>query len=78
MKKENKITPVEPTVLNDMPQNETDFIRSSDVVKMLNISNSTLKNLRQARAIPFYRIGCTFLYRKEEILQYLEDNYSFK
>lgn len=78
MKKENKIKPVEPKTLTEMPTNEAEFIRSCDVVTMLNISNSTLKNLRQTHAIPFYRIGCTFLYRREEILEYIERNYASK
>ena len=44
--------------------------------KLLNISNSTLRNLRAERAIPFYKLGGTFLYSKEEIMNYLASNYS--
>ena len=40
------------------------------------ISNSTLRNLRAERAIPFYKLGGTFLYSKEEIMNYLASNYS--
>lgn len=54
------------------------FIRSADVCKLLNISNSTLKNLRSSKNIPFYKLGGTFLYSKEEIMNYLASNYSEK
>ena len=39
--------------------------------KLLNVSNSTLRNLRAAQAIPLYKLGGTFLYNKEEIMNYL-------
>ena len=52
------------------------FIRSTDVCKLLNISNSTLRNLRASKGIPFYKLGGTFLYNKEEIMNYLASNYS--
>lgn len=52
------------------------FIRSTDVCKLLNISNSTLKNLRAAQTIPFYKLGGIFLYSKEDIMNYLASNYS--
>ena len=40
------------------------------------LDNSTLRNLRAAQAIPFYKLGGTFLYNKEEIMNYLASNYS--
>ena len=55
---------------------EAVFIRSTDVCKLLNISNSTLRNMRAEHAIPFYKLGGIFLYSKEEIMNYLASNYS--
>ena len=64
-------------MLDTVPEDAV-FIRSADVCKLLNISNSTLRNLRAERAIPFYKLGGTFLYSKEEIMNYLASNYSRK
>lgn len=66
---------VKPVILESIPEDIV-FIRSTDVCKLLNISNSTLKNLRAAQAIPYYKLGGTFLYSKEEIMNYLASNYS--
>ena len=62
-----KYKPVTPVMLDTVPEDAV-FIRSTDVCKLLNISNSTLRNLRAERAIPFYKLGGTFLYSKEEII----------
>ena len=63
----SKYKPVTPVMLDTVPEDAV-FIRSADVCKLLNISNSTLRNLRAERAIPFYKLGGTFLYSKEEII----------
>lgn len=65
-----------PTVILESIPEDIVFIRSADVCKLLNISNSTLRNLRSAKVIPFYKLGGTFLYSKEEIMNYLANNYS--
>ena len=70
--KGTKYKPVQPDTIPE----DAVFIRSTDVCKLLNISNSTLRNLRAERAIPFYKLGGTFLYSKEEIMNYLASNYS--
>lgn len=70
-----KYKPVEPVMLDAVPEDVV-FIRSNDVCKLLNISNSTLRNLRAEHAIPFYKLGGTFLYSKGEIMNYLASNYS--
>ncbi len=72
---EPKYKSVDPVMLDAMPE-DVAFIRSTDVCKLLNISNSTLRNLRAEHAIPFYKLGGTFLYSKEEIMNYLASNYS--
>ena len=43
--KGTKYKPVQPVVLDTIPEDAV-FIRSTDVCKLLNISNSTLRNLR--------------------------------
>lgn len=70
-----KYKSVAPVQLDTIPE-DTVFIRSTDVCKLLNISNSTLRNLRASQGIPFYKLGGTFLYNKEEIMNYLASNYS--
>ena len=70
-----KYKPVEPVILDTVPEDAV-FIRSTDVCKLLNISNSTLRNMRTEHAIPFYKLGGIFLYSKEEIMNYLASNYS--
>lgn len=75
-RKEAKYKPVTPIILDSIPDEDVTFIRSADVCKLLNISNSTLKNLRAAQAIPFYKLGGTFLYNKDEIMNFLAKNYS--
>lgn len=72
---ESKFKSVAPVILDTVSEDAA-FIRSTDVCKLLNISNSTLRNLRAAQAIPFYKLGGTFLYSKEEIMNYLANNYS--
>ena len=73
-RKEAKYKPVTPVILDNVSEDVT-FIRSADVCKLLNVSNSTLRNLRAAQAI-LYKLGGTFLYNKEEIMNYLASNYS--
>ena len=73
--KEIKLTTAQPIIL-DSVSDDIAFIRSADVCKLLNISNSTLKNLRAAQAIPFYKLGGTFLHNKDEIMSFLAKNYS--
>lgn len=74
-RKPKKYKTVEPIMLDAIPEDIV-FIRSADVCRLLNISNSTLRNLRAEHAIPFYKLGGTFLYNREEIMNYLASNYS--
>lgn len=47
--------------------NEKEYLRSQDVMQIFSISLSTLKNLRRDGTLPCYRLGKTYLYKKEEI-----------
>lgn len=66
---------VEPVLLDALPKN-VKFLCSKDICRVLNISNSTLKNLRANKAIPYYKIGGTFRYNRDEIIDFLKENYS--
>lgn len=46
---------------------EKEYLRSADVMKLFSISDSTLKNLRRSGELPCYRLGKTYLYKREEI-----------
>ena len=63
--------PVEDTTIGG-GMDKREYMRSADVQEMLGISVCTLKNLRQANAIPYYKLGGIFFYKREEILAYIE------
>ncbi len=47
------------------------WLKSSDVRKMLGISDSTLQTMRINQTIPAYKLGPTWFYREDEILETL-------
>ena len=49
------------------------WLKSSDVRKMLGISHGTLQNLRINRKIPFTRLGGMMFYRHDDIIKLLEE-----
>lgn len=71
-----KYKPVEPVTLETVPEDAV-FIRSTDVCKLLNISNSTLRNMRAEHAIPFYKLGGIFSTRCSSMPQYSETSKSW-
>ncbi|MDB0007340.1 helix-turn-helix domain-containing protein [Flavobacteriales bacterium] len=48
------------------------WLRSSEVKKMLNISSGTLQNMRVNGVIPFSKIGRIYFYSISDILNVLE------
>jgi excisionase family DNA binding protein len=48
------------------------WLRSSQVKEMLNISDSTLQNLRINGTLPAYKLGTTWFYKHDEIVAALE------
>lgn len=46
---------------------EREYLRSADVMKLFSISESTLKNLRNSGGLPCYKLGGTYLYKRTEI-----------
>lgn len=51
-----------------------EWLRSSEVRKMLGISPGTLQNLRVTGKLPFSKIGGITLYRSEDISKLLASN----
>lgn len=50
------------------------WLRSKDVREMLGISNSTLQTMRIKGTIPAYKLGPTWFYREDEIIETLLAN----
>lgn len=68
-----KLTPLPATAqITITEQAEEAFLRSSQVCKIFNISNSQLKKLRADGIIPAYKLGKTYLYKHEEIIAELK------
>jgi len=66
--KQKVITARKETALNLIKTEFTnEYLRSDDVCKIFAISNSTLKYLRGNGTIPAYKLGKTFVYKREEI-----------
>lgn len=54
------------------------WLRSSEVRKMLGVSPGTLQNLRISRKLSFSKIGCIVFYKYEDVIRLLEDNSTLK
>ena len=54
------------------------WLRSSDVRKMLGISDSTLQTMRINKTIPAYQLGSTWFYREDEITEALMSSRNIK
>lgn len=50
------------------------WVRSKDVREMLGISDSTLQTMRIKGTIPAYKLGPTWFYREDEIIEALLAN----
>ncbi len=48
------------------------WLRSADVRELLNISDSTLQTMRIGGTIPAYKLGSSWFYKYEEIIDALE------
>jgi|GEM_PF-2049232 hypothetical protein len=73
------ITEVKETLLK--MSGRTDFpalLRTSEVKKLLKISDSSLAGLRQNGSIPFTKIGGSIYFLKKDILELVIQNYSGK
>ncbi|MCG2462041.1 helix-turn-helix domain-containing protein, partial [Flavobacteriaceae bacterium F89] len=52
----------------------SNWIKSSQVKRILRISHGTLQNLRNSKIIPYYPVGGIIFYDLEEINQILVDS----
>ena len=50
---------------------QKEWLKSSDVRKMLGISHGTLQNLRIKRVLPYQKLGGIMFYRYEDITRML-------
>ncbi len=62
---------LESIMAENRPRN---WIKSAEVMRILNISNTTLQNLRNTEKIPFYQVGGLIFYDLEEINDVLTGN----
>ena len=49
------------------------WLRSKHVREMLKVSDSTLQTMRINGSIPAYRLGASWFYREDEIIEALEN-----
>lgn len=50
------------------------YLKSAEVMEMLQVSPGTLQNLRINGTLPYTKIGGVILYEYEEILRILQEN----
>lgn len=55
--------------------NNSMWLRSADVQKILSCSASTLQNLRTNESLPYTKLAGTLYYSIEDIMRILEENY---
>jgi hypothetical protein len=57
------------------PQSETrEWLKSADVMKLLNCSAGTLQNLRINGTLPFTKMGGTIYYAHSDVVKVLDGN----
>ena len=63
------------TILNNQgTQKLKKYLKSSEVMELLQVSPGTLQNLRINGTLPFTKVGGIIYYDAEEIQQVMEDN----
>ncbi|RZM24340.1 MAG: DNA-binding protein [Pedobacter sp.] len=62
---------IKQAIRSDEPVTNKQFLRSSEVRKMLKISSGTLQNLRIKGILPYEKIGGIFYYAHADIEQLL-------
>ena len=59
-------------VMGQQPKKNGQWLKSSDVRKMLNVSPNTLQRLRIRGVLKFSKVGSTFFYKGEDVQKMLE------
>ena len=57
---------------NDVPKLNQAYLKTREVLELLRISNGTLIKLREAGELNPSRVGGRWLYKRDEVLEYLE------
>jgi hypothetical protein len=65
-------------VLQQSKQSTKQWLKSSEVRKMLGISHGTLQNLRITRSLPYTKLGGIMFYKYEDIEKILEAGLVYK
>lgn len=65
-------------VLQPARQTNKQWLRSSEVRKILGISHGTLQNLRGTRCLPYTKLGSIMFYKYEDIEKILETGLTSK
>jgi hypothetical protein len=61
-------------MLNSKPQQQKQWLKSSEVRKLLNISPGTLQNLRVNGTITYTKVGGILYYSSSDLEKVLEEN----
>ena len=61
-------------IINSKPQQQKQWLKSSEVRKLLNISAGTLQNLRVNGTITYTKIGGILYYASNDLEKVLENN----
>ncbi|MEH3112617.1 helix-turn-helix domain-containing protein [Pedobacter terrae] len=69
--KSELLAEIKQTIRTDETLTNKQFLRSSEVRKLLNISSGTLQNLRIKGILPYEKIGGIFYYAHADIVQLL-------
>jgi hypothetical protein len=59
-------------LLNVRPETSKDWLKGTEVRKLLKVSHGTLQNLRIAGRLYYSKIGGTYYYRYKDIVKMLE------
>lgn len=66
---EEKVDRILTLLKGKVNSDNTEWLRTSDVKKMLNISDATLKNYRDKGVLGFSKIGGTYYYSIKNIME---------
>jgi hypothetical protein len=61
-------------MLNSKPQQQKQWLKSSEVRKLLNISSGTLQNLRINGTLTYTKVGGIIYYAYSDLMKVLESN----
>ncbi|WP_269225066.1 helix-turn-helix domain-containing protein [Flavobacterium eburneipallidum] len=61
-------------ILNSKPQQQKQWLKSTEVRKLLNISSGTLQNLRINGTLTYTKIGGIIYYAYSDLMKVLEEN----